>query len=418
MKPTLAAVLQQHGGAYLRTHTLSTPQSKAWRAICACRTGALGGQRLACDHCDHSHWQYHSCRNRHCPTCGARAKEAGLQARVAQVLDVPYTHLVFALPHEFNALYRRQPRAVIDALFASVAQTLAEFAANPRWMGVAGGQAAFTLVLHTWSQDLGLHIHLHAIMACGVLAQGVGEYMAQWHTPLKRADYLFPTRALSRVWRGKFMDRVRPLLHDHATQGEQAEMGEPTRAALAAKDIRALWRKDWVVYTKTPLGGAAQVLAYLSRYTHRTAIGNERIRSISDTQVVFTARAKTKAKAGNGAGVQNTGQKGKQTRRVRLTGEEFIRRFVQHVLPTGLKRIRHYGLLANCQGPRLALARAALSMPALSPAATECAQVFMQRVAQAQIRQCPACGHGRLVVAQVLAGARQLPVPGQAGGEP
>lgn len=413
MKPTLAAVLQQHGGAYLRTHTLSTPQSKAWRAVCACRTPALGGQRLVCDHCDHSHWQYHSCRNRHCPSCGARAKEAWLQARVAQVLDVPYTHLVFALPHEFNALYRQQPRAVIDALFASVAQTLNSFAANPRWMGVAGGQAAFTLVLHTWSQDLGLHIHLHAIMACGVLAQGVGEYMAQWHTPFKRADYLFPTRALSRVWRGKFMDRVCPLLHGHATQDEQTEMGEPTRVALAPKDSRALWKKDWVVYAKTPLGGAAQVLAYLSRYTHRTAIGNERIRSISDTQVVFTARAK--AKAGNGAGAQNTGQEGKQKRRVRLTGEEFIRRFVQHVLPTGLKRIRHYGLLANCQGHRLALARAALSMPALSPAATECAQVFMQRVAQTQIRQCPACIHGRLVVVQVLVGARHLPVPGQAG---
>lgn len=403
MKPSLAAVLQQHGGAYLRTHTLSTPQAKAWRAICACRSAALGGQLLVCNDCGHSHWQYHSCRNRHCPTCGARAKEAWLQARVAQVLDVPYTHLVFALPHEFNALYRQQPRAVIDALFASVAQTLNSFAANPRWMGVVGGQAAFTLVLHTWSQDLGLHIHLHAIMACGVLAQGVGEDGAQWHTPLKRADYLFPTRALSRVWRGKFMDRVRPLLHDHATQGEQVEMDEPTRVALAPKDIRALWKKDWVVYAKTPLGGAAQVLAYLSRYTHRTAIGNERIRSISDAQVVFTARAKGPE-----------GEQGKK-RTLLMPGAEFIGRFMQHILPTGLKRIRHYGLLANPQGSRLALARAALNMPAPSPVATECAQAFMQRVAQAQIRQCPACGHGHLVVVQVLAGVRHLPVPDQTG---
>lgn len=405
MKPTLAAVLQQHGGAYLRTHTLSTPQSKAWRAVCACRTPALGGQRLACDHCDHSHWQYHSCRNRHCPTCGARAKEAWLQARVAQVLDVPYTHLVFALPHEFNALYRQQPRAVIDALFASVAQTLSGFAANPRWMGVPGGQAAFTLVLHTWSQDLGLHIHLHAIMACGVLAQGTGEGVAQWHTPLKRADYLFPTRALSRVWRGKFMAHLR----------QNPTPTDPTREAMGwtftPQQGQALWKKDWVVYAKTPLGGAAQVLTYLSRYTHRTAIGNERIRCITHTHVVFTARAK----AGCGAGAQNTGQEGKQKRCVRLTGEEFIRRFVQHVLPTGLKRIRHYGLLANCQGSRLALARADLNMPAPSPVATECAQAFMQRVAQAQIRQCPACIHGRLVVVQVLAGARQLPVPDQTG---
>ncbi len=405
MKPTLAAVLQQHGGTYLRTHTLSTPQAKAWRAICACRTAALGGQLLACNHCDHSHWQYHSCRNRHCPTCGARAKEAWLQARVAQVLDVPYTHLVFALPHEFNALYRQQPRAVIDALFASVAQTLSAFAANPRWMGVAAGQAAFTLVLHTWSQDLGLHIHLHAIMACGVLAQGVAEETAQtvqWHTPLKRADYLFPTRALSQVWRAKFMAHLR----QNPTPADPTPTREAMGWTITPQQRQALWKKDWVVYAKTPLGGAAQVLTYLSRYTHRTAIGNERIRSISDTHVVFTARAKGPE-----------GEQGKK-RTLRMPGPEFIGRFMQHVLPTGLKRIRHYGLLANPTGHRLAQARQALNMPAPSPVATECAQAFMQRVARVQIGQCPACANGRLAVVQVLAGARQLPVPGQEGCEP
>lgn len=401
MKPTLAAVLQQHGGAYLRIHALSTPQAKAWRAICACRTPALGGQRLACNHCDHSHWQYHSCRNRHCPNCGARAKEAWLQARIAQVLDVPYTHLVFALPHEFNALYRQNPKPLIDALFASVSQTLAEFAANPRWMGVVGGKPAFSLVLHTWSQDLGLHIHLHAIMACGVLGQD------QWHTPARKPDYLFPTPALSKVWRAKFMARLR----------QSKQPAQALGLAMDAQQRQALWKKDWVVYAKTPLGGAAQVLAYLSRYTHRTAIGNERIRRITHTRVVFTARARDRDQGGARGQDRNKDkdQENRQKRCVRLTGEEFIRRFVQHVLPTGLKRIRHYGLLANCQGPRLVLARAALSMPASSPLATECAQAFMQRVARVQIRQCPACGHGRLDVVQVLAGARQLPVPGQAG---
>ena len=199
-KLRLADVLQQHGPAYLRQHALSTPQAKAWRAICACRTPALGGQCMACSDCGHSHWQYHSCRNRHCPTCGARAKDAWLQARIAQVLDVPYTHLVFALPHEFNALYRQRPRAVIEALFASVQQSLSEFAAQARWMGVSGGQAAFTLVLHTWSQDLGVHIHLHAIMACGVL-----DSDGQWSLPTRKPDFLFPVQALSKVFRGKFM---------------------------------------------------------------------------------------------------------------------------------------------------------------------------------------------------------------------
>ncbi len=382
-KPTVADVLRLHGQDYLRSHTLSTPQAKAWRAICACRTAALGGQCMACGDCGHSHWQYHSCRNRHCPTCGARAKDAWLQARIAQVLDVPYTHLVFALPHEFNGLYRQQPRAVVDALFASVQQTLSEFAANARWMGVSDGQAAFTLVLHTWSQDLGLHVHLHAIMACGVLGQ------AQWHPPVKKPDYLFPTRALSKVWRGKFMTHLRRPM----------QPAEPVSWPMGAQLRQALWKKNWVVYAKTPLGGAVQVLEYLSRYTHRTAIGNERIRGITKEQVIFSARAK-----------EQTGEQGKK-RTLRMGGAEFIGRFVQHVLPSGLKRIRHYGLLANPNGNKLAQAKAALSMPAPNPVAQENAQTFMARVAQINTSQCPACAHGRLRVVKTLQGQKRLPDP-------
>ncbi len=395
-KPTVADVLRLHGRDYLCSHALSTPQAKAWRAICACRTAALGGQCMACGDCGHSHWQYHSCRNRHCPSCGARAKDAWLQARIAQVLDVPYTHLVFALPHEFNGLYRQQPRVVIDALFASVQQTLSAFAANARWMGVSNGQAAFTLVLHTWSQDLGLHIHLHAIMACGVLGQ------TQWHTPVKKPDYLFPTRALSKVWCAKFMAQL--------WQSTALVEPEPNQTAMPwvmnPQQRQALWKKDWVVYAKTPLGGAAQVLEYLSRYTHRTAIGNERIRGITQEQVIFSARAK--------------GQAGEQRnkRTLRMSGAEFIDRFVQHILPIGLKRIRHYGLLANPSGKQLAQAKAALKMPAPNPQAKECAQDFMARVARVNIQQCPACEHGLLRVVQTSPGLKRLPDPmafGQSG---
>lgn len=382
-KLRLADVLQQHGPAYLRQHALSTPQAKAWRAICACRTPALGGQCMACSDCGHSHWQYHSCRNRHCPTCGARAKDAWLQARIAQVLDVPYTHLVFALPHEFNALYCQRPRAVIEALFASVQQSLSELAAQARWMGVPGGQAAFTLVLHTWSQDLGLHIHLHAIMACGVLDQDL------WHTPLRKPDYLFPTRALSQVWRAKFMAQLR----------QTTQAAEPTGWLMGSQQRQALWKKDWVVYAKTPLGGAAQVLEYLSRYTHRSAIGNERILALQGDEVTFSARALGKA-----------GEQGKK-RRLRLPGPEFVGRFLQHILPSGLKRIRHYGLLANPNGKKLALAKAALHMPTPNPVAQENAQDFMARVAQIDASQCPACEHGRLRVVQTCQGQKRLPDP-------
>ena len=152
MSATLADALRQFGPAFLAHHLLSTAQAKAWRAIVACRTPALGGQLLACDACPHRHWQYHSCRHRCCPQCGARAKDAWLQGRLAEVLPVPYVHLMFTLPHGLNSLYGAHPRWVIDTLFASTAQTLAQFAASGQWMGGAHGTPAFSLVLHTWTQ--------------------------------------------------------------------------------------------------------------------------------------------------------------------------------------------------------------------------------------------------------------------------
>ena len=383
---TVVDALRQHGAAYLQSHLLSTPQAKAWRGIVACRTAALGGQQLSCDACDHSHWQYHSCRNRHCPTCGARAKDAWLQGRLAEVLPVPYCHLVFTLPHSLNGLYGAHPRWVIDTLFACTAQTLAEFAANPKWMGVAGGTPAFSLVLHTWTQDLRRHIHLHAVMACGVLDSG-----GSWQAPARKPDFLFPVQALSRVFRGKFLAA---LTAAHKTNKlERDPQGEDGRWR---ERQRQLYQHDWVVYAKTPLGGPAQVLEYLSRYTHRTAIGNERIRAINTQDVVFTVRANDKG--------------GKRLER--LPGIEFVRRFLVHILPTGIKRIRHYGVLASsCKGVKLAAARVALQMPPSNPQALESAQVFMARVARVDVGGCPCCRQGRLHVTAVLAGLGRLPAP-------
>ena len=252
---TLADALRQFGAAYLGSHALNTPQAKAWRGIVACRTPALGGQQLACDTCGHSHWQYHSCRNRHCPQCGTRAKDAWLQGRLAEVLRVPYAHLVFTLPHSLNGLYSAHPRWLIDTLFTCTAQTLSEFAANPKWMGATDGTPAFSLVLHTWTQDLQRHIHLHAVMACGVLAQD-----GQWSVPTRKPDFLFPVQALSRVFRGKFLAALTRAHHhgdiEHDPQGD---------ANAWCKRQRQLYKHDWVVYAKTPLGGPAQVLEYLSR---------------------------------------------------------------------------------------------------------------------------------------------------------
>lgn len=276
---TLADALRQHGAAYLAKHTLSTAQAKAWRGIVACRTAALGGQQLACGACGHSHWQYHSCRNRHCPQCGARAKDAWLQGRLAEVLSVPYAHLVFTLPHSLNALYQ-YPQG-------------------------------------------------HAI-----------------------------------AW---------------------------------ADRHQQLYRHDWVVYAKTPLGGPVQVLEYLNRYAHRTAIGNERIKAITADEVVFTVRA------------DDQGNKRTQ----RLQGAEFVRRFLLHILPSGIKRIRHYGVLASaCKTHKLAQAKLALQMPAPNLKAAESAQAFMARVAKLEVMQCPCCKAHALKVVATLTGYRQLPAPG------
>ncbi|MFA6064209.1 MAG: IS91 family transposase [Gallionella sp.] len=383
----LADVLRQFGSPYLDQHTLSGAQAKAWRAIVACRTSELGGQHLTCDSCGHSHWQYHSCRNRHCPQCGTRAKDVWLQGRLAEVLPVPYAHLVFTLPHSLNVLYGVHSRWVIDTLFGSVAQTLSEFAANPKWMGCKNGSPAFSLVLHTWTQDLQRHIHVHAVMACGVLNQ-----QGQWSTPTRKPDFLFPVHALSRVFRGKFMTAL-AIAH---REGEIEQDPQSTNIAWCERQ-KALYRHDWVVYAKTPLGGAAQVLEYLSRYTHRTAISNERIRSLDAEQVVFTVRADDKG--------------GKRMRR--LEGTEFVRRFLLHVLPKGIKRLRHYGVLASaCKGVKLGAARQALQMPVINPRAVESARDFMMRVAKVDVMLCPCCKTGRLRVIDVLAGNRRLSAPG------
>jgi len=191
----LAEVLRRYGPAYLAAHPLSVAKAKVWRAILACRTAALGGHVEMCDACGTTRHVYHSCRNRHCPLCQTRAKEAWLAARRREVLPVPYFHLVFTLPHDLNGLIGQYPRALYEMLLGAVSATLTEFAANPRWLG---GTPGFTLVLHTWKQDLGRHVHAHALMAGGALAMN-GQWVAA------KRGFLFPVKALSKVFRGKFV---------------------------------------------------------------------------------------------------------------------------------------------------------------------------------------------------------------------
>jgi hypothetical protein len=374
MATTLAEVLRHFGQEYLRSHWLSTQQAKAWRAIVNCRTEALGGQLLQCDGCGAQQWRWHSCRNRHCPQCQARTRDAWLSARMGELLNVPYCHLVFTLPHELNALAAMHPRWVYDTLMRCTAATLNEFAANPRWLG---GTGAFTLVLHTWTQDLRRHVHVHALMACGALRRQHG--ISDWVAPLRDARFLFPVHALSSVFRGKFLH----ALQDAERTGVLARDPANTTAQRRER-TRLLRRHDWVVYAKSPMGGPAAVLEYLSRYTHRTAIGNERLQAIDSGQVRLRVRAKD-------AHGKPCGK-----RYIAIQGAEFIARLLQHVLPCGFKRVRHYGLLSPAiKTTALAAARHELHMPPPNPIAVEDAQAFMRRVAAIQIERCPHCAGGR-----------------------
>lgn len=378
----LADILRRHESAYLATHDLSAAKARVWRAIVACRTAALGGHVEVCDACGTIRHAYHSCRNRHCPLCQTRAKEAWLVQRRRELLPVPYFHLVFTLPHDLNGLIGQYPRMLYETLFAAASNTLTEFAANPRWLG---GTPAFTLVLHTWKQDLGRHVHVHALVAGGALT-ATGEWVKATR------GFLFPVQALSKVFRGKFIAALTAGRVNGRSDGAAALDDRTWRALLAR-----LYAHEWVVYAKQPLGGPAQVLEYLSRYTHRVAISNERIvglghGGLDDGEVAFRVRADA-----------TSGKK----RTLRLPATEFIDRFLKHVLPTGFKRIRHYGLLApGHKASRLALARTALDAPTPDPVVIEAVEAFLQRVARIEWRTCAHCGMGHFEVTGSLAPVR------------
>ena len=372
----LAEVLCRHGPAYLAAHPLSAAKAKVWRAILACRTAALGGQVQTCDACGITRHHYHSCRNRHCPQCQTRAKEAWLAARQREVLPVPYFHLVFTLPHDLNGLIGQCSRALYEMFFGAVSATLTEFAANPRWLG---GTAAFTLVLHTWKQDLGRHVHLHALVPGGAL-KADGTWVAA------KRGFLFPNEALSSVFRGKFVTALKRARQGGELQGATLLADHPWRDLLSA-----VHRHDWVVYAKHCLGGPEQVLDYLGRYTHRVAISNERILGMDGDTVRLRVRDSAN---------------GNRRRTISVPAQTFIDRFLLHVLPKGFKRIRHYGLLGPAgKAVKLAQARAALSVPAPDPLVVESVEAFMHRIHRHEWSRCPHCGNGQFVPTASIAPA-------------
>jgi Putative transposase/Transposase zinc-binding domain len=374
----VADVIRAYGEAFLDRYggTLSARQGKTLRDLAACRTAALGGHVQRCLDCGHERIAYNSCRNRHCPKCQALARARWLDQQAQHLLPVEYHHVVFTLPAAIADLALVNPAVLYDLLMRSAAATLRQVAANPKHLGAIVG---VLMVLHTWGQNLHHHPHVHCVVTGGGLSCDPSGTIAA--SPCWRAcqpGFFLPVRVLSRVFRGKFLDGLNRLF-------QEGKLLLPARLqTLAQARARATWcqtlsASDWVVYSKPPFGGPEHVLKYLARYTHRVAISNSRLESLQDGRVAF--RCKDYAQGG-------------RTKRLTLDALEFLRRFVQHVLPQGFVKIRHYGLLANRQrAARLTVCRHLLLAATLSLVVPGDDTAPIE---PAQPRCCPACGSTRL----------------------
>ena len=380
-------MLCRHGDAYRNRNAghLSRDQRKVMGAVEACRTAALGGHVERCGDCGHTAIAYNSCRNRHCPKCQAAAARNWLAARQADLLEVAYFHVVFTLPAPIAAIAYQNKAIVYAMLFEAAAGTLRIIAADAKHLGAEIG---VTMVLHTWGQTLTHHPHVHCIVPGG----GLSPDQSRWIDC--RSGFFLPVRVLSRLFRRLFIEK---LLVAHKT-GKLRFFGD--LAALVdsqafAETLAPLRRAEWVVFAKRPFAGPTQVLAYLSRYTHRIAISNRRLVAIDDSKVTFTWKDYRHGAAPN---------------TMTLAADEFIRRFLLHVLPGGFQRIRHYGFLAN--GHRRAkitlirkLLGPAFPSPALAAGTDEVATTE-NAICAAATPPCPCCG-GTMAVIETLPGPRR-----------
>ena len=357
----VADIIRMVGDSFRQRYSasLTWPQRKVLDAIARCRTAALSGGRDACVSCGHLAISYNSCRNRHCPKCQTGARDEWLAKRQLELLAVGYYHLVFSVPHMLVPLMWQNKRQLFSLLFEASAAALLDVAGDPRHLGA---QLGFLCVLHTWGQTLTPHPHIHCVVPGGGLAPDHSRWIAS------RSSFLLPVKVLSRVFRGKFLAGLRRLFARDQLRffGECMPLREEKRFALF---LRTLYRQDWVVYAKPPFGGPEHVLNYLARYTHRVAISNHRLLSVSATEVRFRWK--------------DYAHHSKQRTMILSSPKEFLRRFVQHVLPRGFPRIRYFGFLANRRRAHmLPLCRALLNQapPTETPF-----------IAEPRVWECPHC---------------------------
>jgi len=387
-KPELADIFRRYGEAYRQKFgaSLSTAQRRVMTAIEVCRTAALGGHVEVCDRCGHQRIWYNSCSDRHCPKCQSLARAQWIQDRQSEVLDTEYFHVVFTVPEEIADIGLQNKRTVYGILFRATAETLQTIAADPQHLGAEIG---FFAVLHTWGQNLLHHPHLHCVVAGG----GLSLDSTRWVSC--RPGFFLPVRVLSRRFRRLFLKYLEKAFDSDRLQFFGSL--EPLRNAQQFRSyIAPLKETEWVVFAKPPFAGPQQVLDYVGRYTHRVAISNNRLLDIEDDQVSF------QWKDYRDPDRQKT---------MTLSAEEFIRRFLIHVLPDGFQRIRYYGFLSNRhREEKLVLCRQLLGMPVVDPETAPGDQPsdydfdeLYEKLTGSSLRQCPICHQGRMVVVEILA---------------
>ncbi|MDT4786469.1 IS91 family transposase ISAzo26 [compost metagenome] len=390
----VADIFRHCGPQYRQTHAdgLSRAQRRAMSAIELCRTAALGGHVEQCDACGHQRIAFNSCRHRACPKCQSLARAQWLEDRQAELLpEVEYFHVVFTVPESIAALAYQNKKTLYDILFRASAETLRTIAADPKHLGAEIG---FISILHTWGQNLQHHPHVHCVVPGGGLAADGERWIAC------RPGFFLPVRVLSRLFRRLFLEQLRHAFDAGALQfyGPLEPLSDTQAFATRLAPVA---EAEWVVYAKPPFGGARQVLDYMGRYTHRVAISNHRLAAFDGNEVSFRWKDYKHASA---------------TKTMTLAADEFIRRFLLHILPSGFKHIRSYGLLANrCRAAKLATCRRLLgvAMPAAeAPVVTEDYRDRYQRLTGKSLRDCPACGRGHMVCVETfLPGALPRPPP-------
>lgn len=307
----LAEIIKEYGQDFLAKYFVLKQHQRVLNALKICRTQALGGHVDRCGECDYTRISYNSCRNRHCPKCQNTVKEKWIMDREADLLPCKYFHVVFTIPQELNAYCLKSPKELYNILFDSSKETLEAFGKDPKYMG---GQTGFISLLHTWGQNLSLHPHVHVIVP-GICYTPSGY----WKSANKNTRYLFPAKAMASVFKHKFLEKLMRFLASK-------------KQSLPFKLRQELYTKNWVVFAKTPFAGPKQVIEYLGRYTHKIAISNHRIKSISNGKITFKYK--------------DYADQGKQ-KIMSLDANEFLRRFCMHILPPGFRKIRHYGFLAS-----------------------------------------------------------------------